>query len=464
MKVFRKTWPRPKQSERALRKARLLLQLLEARDLPSTYYVAPTGSNSAAGSAAAPWQTLQQAANTVQAGDTVHVAAGNYLGFNIVTGGTAAAPITFQADAGTVINQPMYWGGIYFGINNSGHAYNVVDGFTMVAQPSDPLWDAGIRFGGTGTPGQWVQGGIIRNNIVHMRVVTPGDTSQNYDQFDIFTSWQDGTLVQNNTVSGGWDSGIYMSNSAKNYVVQNNTVFNVGGNGIHNNGDLSAGSPGINYNALIEGNIIHDVCFGIGGQAISCDGVQDSRILNNLVYNSHSKGISLFGQDAAQGSQRDIVVNNTVLTAADGGSALRMADNSPGNTVYNNVFYSYNTSAACIDLNSEDLVGLVSDYNVVTNRIYVDGSTVSFSAWKSNYHEDAHSLIATPTQLFANNAANDYHLVAGSPAVDAGTATDAPATDIVGTPRPQGAGYDIGAYELPFAEAVIRVKTDPAFE
>jgi hypothetical protein len=43
--------------------------------------------------------------------------------------------------------------------------------------------------------------------------------------------------------------------------------------------------------------------------------------------------------------------------------------------------------------------------------------------------------------------AGDYHLTAGSPSIDAGTSDDAPGTDIEGTTRPQGNGYDMGAYE-----------------
>ncbi len=49
--------------------------------------------------------------------------------------------------------------------------------------------------------------------------------------------------------------------------------------------------------------------------------------------------------------------------------------------------------------------------------------------------------------MFVNAAAGDYRLTAESPCADTGTSTGAPATDIDGVSRPQGAGYDMGAYE-----------------
>jgi len=44
--------------------------------------------------------------------------------------------------------------------------------------------------------------------------------------------------------------------------------------------------------------------------------------------------------------------------------------------------------------------------------------------------------------------AEDFHLQAGSPCIDAAVSTIAPATDLEGTVRPQGNGYDIGCYEF----------------
>ena len=51
--------------------------------------------------------------------------------------------------------------------------------------------------------------------------------------------------------------------------------------------------------------------------------------------------------------------------------------------------------------------------------------------------------------LWVDPAAGDLHLRQGSPAVDHGSAEAAPGEDLDGVARPQGAGFDIGAFELP---------------
>jgi len=57
---------------------------------------------------------------------------------------------------------------------------------------------------------------------------------------------------------------------------------------------------------------------------------------------------------------------------------------------------------------------------------------------------------------FVDGMQNDFHLMASSPAIDAGTPV-AVTTDIDGDARPQGLGYDMGADE--FVTGVQSVRT-----
>src|SRR3954468_23274949 len=78
-----------------------LAEPLEPRELLSTYYVSTTGGDANPGTLAAPFKTIQRAANAASAGDTVIVRAGTYREtVRVPRSGTAAAPITFQPYAG----------------------------------------------------------------------------------------------------------------------------------------------------------------------------------------------------------------------------------------------------------------------------------------------------------------------------------------------------------------------------
>ena len=81
-------------------------------------------------------------------------------------------------------------------------------------------------------------------------------------------------------------------------------------------------------------------------------------------------------------------------------------------------------------------------------------NTVSGSACTHTYDMiKPQSTAPTGTNLlnmdprFVNAAASDFHLMAGSPAIDAADPAATLSTDYDGTARPQGAGRDIGAFE-----------------
>ncbi|NEA31736.1 choice-of-anchor Q domain-containing protein [Streptomyces sp. SID13031] len=78
--------------------------------------------------------------------------------------------------------------------------------------------------------------------------------------------------------------------------------------------------------------------------------------------------------------------------------------------------------------------------NVVRNTIFAGNSTGIGGPFSSDPN-----LTSDPGFIDPGNG--DYHLREGSSAIDAGSASGAPATDRDGVARPQGNGYDVGAYE-----------------
>ena len=82
------------------------------------------------------------------------------------------------------------------------------------------------------------------------------------------------------------------------------------------------------------------------------------------------------------------------------------------------------------------------------------GSSVTFSDIMSGYGGEG-NINADP--LFIGGG--DYRLRAGSPAIDTATADGAPDVDILGITRPQGVGYDMGAYSGPLSADFSAVAT-----
>jgi hypothetical protein len=117
------------------------------------------------------------------------------------------------------------------------------------------------------------------------------------------------------------------------------------------------------------------------------------------------------------------VVNN--LFAEIQWFGIGFSNGALGGVAKNNIFYDVGTSLLLEGVTAE------WDYNLYFNAGGSGGG--------------ANDVTGDP--MFVDAAGDDYHLQAGSPAIDAGTDVGV-ALDLEGNARPALSGYDIGPYEF----------------
>jgi parallel beta-helix repeat protein len=401
--------------------------LLPAAAGAATYYVSPSGNDANPCSIALPCREIRRPLTFVGAGDTILVADGSYKGFDVNDlHGAVGAPITVRAQGtGAIVlvtnDRPDNRDTIFITFSS----YIVVDGlraFTAIR--------GGVRV--DQSPWVTVRNGVFGNNTT----------------WGIFTDFSDDLLLENNECYGSVNEhGIYVSNSGDRPVVRGNRVHDNNASGIQLNADLSAGGDGIITNALVENNVAYRNGVA-GGAAINLDGVQDSVVRNNLLYDNHATGIVNYMGDGAEGPRGMRILHNTVDQASNARWALLMWNTSGPNFVRNNILYNRNPNRGGITyLDPIDITNTDSDYNIIDRVTPDDGGTVyTLAQWQALGHEP-HSLSAPLASLWVNPAGADYHLAPASPAIDAGQTLPDVTVDIEGNPRPAGAASDIGAYE-----------------
>jgi parallel beta-helix repeat protein len=419
----------------------------------TTYHVAstPGASDANPGTEGQPWATLQHAVDfpAVGPGDVIVVHAGTYAGARIERSGTQAQPITLRAGAGESV---------------------LLDDASPDAAHNSILEVEDFA----GTVGWWViegfatDGGETFRSGIDLRdtvgIVVRGNSVTGAFRTGIFTAFSEDVVIETNESFANCEHGIYHSNSGDRPLIRGNRLHGNARAGIHMNADLSQGGDGIISDAVVENNLIRDngggLCAKTGGAAgINMDGVVDSLIRNNLIWDEHASGIAVFRIDGAVCSQGNRILNNTVLAAADGRWAYVQGDfdgtppaGCPGNELANNLFWSSHGFRGAISLDEPNPSGFASRNNTVEGVFSVDdgNTTIGLAAWQALGHDAGSQVIANSgalAALFADMPGGDFHLAPGSDAIDAGEArADVPA-DLDGIPRPQGAGWDAGAYE-----------------
>ncbi|MBZ5515239.1 MAG: choice-of-anchor D domain-containing protein [Acidobacteriia bacterium] len=349
------------------------------------YYVSPTGSDSSGnGSSTSPWATIQFTSTKIGPGATVHVAPGTYTG-NITTNtsGTSSARITYISDTP--------WGAKLVGPPVSGTMnlnLNVWDneGSYVTIQGFDV---SGAAYQGIGIGGSNV---IVKGNHVHNIVPQTCDSNGGAG------------------INAGNDSG-------SNVDVINNVVDDVG-----------------NFSVASVCSNIHGIYHhGTGGH-----------IWNNLIYHNWGFGIQLWGTPPATNVT---ISSNTVFNNGNSGFVVGTDGSTPasGMLVTNNIFIHNGDYG----FEEQGLTG---------SNQYVDNLSYANAKGASHLQTGTQSGALTVDPLLVNyqpdpvlNLPSDgdayYKLQSSSPAINAGTSQGAPTTDLDGNTRPQGSGYDIGAYE-----------------
>ena len=443
----------------------------------ATYYVAANGSDANAGTQAAPWRTLQKAADAVGPGDAVVVGAGTYAPVAIRRGGTAAGWVWFRnnpgdrpvvaapAGAGTLVDVTAPYvrftgfelSGGQWGVFVRSPAHDVVvERNYLHGQKADTSQNGvAVQIGETFSTQNAVADVTVQDNEIHADTLPEPETEEILVQasagghvirrnkvvfsyqgspsthgtdcmgglpnFDPVGGYGPGTDVDDNVCDGATDDGIEIDGGNPNVRVWNNTVT-------HSNTFFSI-APVYYGPVYVFRNVLHDLKDHWVG---SCVGVKDGEGGTGAVFFYHNTfespsgagcqgTVKGFAKYASGDAQTNVVAKNNILH-------------------FWGRLYETGPRIADYDLNYVEPASgdKVAEW---------DGTNYyGFPDFRSGTGQEAHGLWGTAT--YADAANGDYRLAAGSVGVDAGVVV--PGFDDPDSPWPYtGNAPDMGAFEQP---------------
>jgi len=377
-----------------------------------TYYVSTSGDDENPGTTAtAPFRTAEKALAVVQPGDTVQFAAGTYAALRIdQLQGTAEAPITLRGDRQASFSTGSYERDAGIWIEDSEQV--ILDGLVVHRSlwgiMGERLHNVTIRHCHTYDIGQEAihvrdrsDHILIADNQIHDTGLRGGEYARYGEGVYIGRGASggenDGThhvLIHRNEIFRTASEAIDLKRGLHDLIAQYNTIYDIN-TLVRAAVNVMDGAEGTEYGYLLRGNVIHDI-FGQRyhsdgtGIRIFGDGVEVS---NNLIYNTSAYGIR---SEQESGGDRQIYHN----TVYNGGSEGDIVDDTGKADLQNNI-------------------GASDPGNIPSHH-----------------------------RLFVDVEGGDFRLVASAvDAIDRGHSLGNVTTDILGTARPRGRGYDLGAYE-----------------
>src|SRR5437763_2085754 len=450
-----------------------------------TYYVSTSGNDNNAGALSAPWRTIQKAANTVQAGDTIQVRAGTYN--EVVTlktsGNATQGYITFANYPGEA---PIV-DGTGLAVGASGQTglfslegtfnYIVIKGFEIrnYSSSSRGKVPVGIDFEGAGSNIE------ILNNHIHNIVQTLSSCNaanalavalygtQAPAAINNVTLW--GNEIDHNTT--GCSENVSFDGNVQYFVQANNLVHdgdnigldNIGFEGVSSNSaydqardgwvfqntiyNISSTTNPVYHNQvgadayycdgctriIVERNVIHDS--DLSEMASEHSGHTSTYVMfrNNIIYHSLYVGLSIGGYSKnVGGTDHCVIVNNSLWDDGTFGSSglgeFQIQYAATNNTVANNIFDGYTLTSKYLlyDFTSSQPNPAALDYNDYYNTAGASslfdwqGKSLSgFPAYQSASAQDVHGKFADPLYVNVTTTPYNFDLASGSPALNAGT-------------------------------------------
>ena len=420
----------------------LFMYFLTVTIVAQEYTVSPSGG--------ADFTTIQEAIDTVQAGDTITIKAGTYHErVYIEKSGTKSNPIViqnYQHDKviidGTGINWEGTWGGLFefsycsyislsgVEIQHSTHAGIFLDNAHYIAiknTKTNDTFSSGI--------GVWESDHVlVRKNEVKLAC---NDGEQ--ECISIVTSHHV-DVIDNEVHHAGpgtnGGEGIDVKQGSHDVTVKYNYVHHI------QNPDRPAlyadASDLYTHHILFESNRVHD----IGGNGLSVASELGGLLayvtfVNNIIYNNGDVGMIVGGWSGADTVTSNPVehiniINNTFYNVGSDGIYI---DNiyAKDIKIYNNIIQNKNQTESPISLkDGVDMAEIDIRNNMVDSEPYSYGQSSD--------------IVADP--LFVDATHGDFHLQFNSPAIDAGIQNNFSLLDYEKNSRLKDGIWDIGAYEV----------------
>lgn len=438
------------------------------------FFVATSGNDANAGTAAAPWKTIVKAKNTIAAGDIAYIENGvtqatedtftAYLSMDkqgASNSGTAAAPKAIVAYPGATATVGVA-GGLHYGIRTPN--IGTREDYWVISQLHIIGGTQAMDIGGTG----W--------RVIGNEMQCPGAD----DQVGCFEmSGGNQARFYGNDVH---NAGINPTSSKFYHAVYFSTDSNhidVGWNHIHDNFTCRAlqfhSSPlcspscgagdttGFNqFDLHVHDNLIHgDNCNGINFATVDpSKGTVEA--YNNVIYNVGRMDPLQLGASFSCIYVAGITNNGTAGTGVVqvfNNTLSDCAANNSANASGSRGAFGVGGGPANLTMNLRNNVAYQN-----AGEIYVDGSKTQITG----DHNLWFGVGAAPTQttnnlnvdpLFTNRSGGDFHLSSSSPAKDSGLSAmpnnpfapnpgPTTTTDKDGVLRAQGSAFDLGAFEV----------------